>query len=114
MKRMWGRQLRQGQSKDLIEGVAFTNGEIWVNVEYLWNDTKNEKKFIERFAKAYTHEFMHLFLDLPPKYQYGEERYIRTYVDEDKNWSEKLERFYRNDITKSIPKRQRKPRPLQH
>lgn len=105
MKHMFGRQLRQAVSKDLIEGCAFVNGELWINVEYLWLDTKDEDKFIERFSKAYQHELMHLLLNSPKKYMYGEERIIRKYVDEDETWTDNLERFYRNDTKKSLPKR---------
>jgi hypothetical protein len=116
-KRMWGNLLRQGKCKDLIEGVCFMNGEIWINVQYLWEDTKNEDEFIKRFAKAYQHEYLHyLLLDVPKKYEYGEEKIIRRYVDKDDRWSAELERFYRNE-QKNLPKRHRKrtrTNPKQH
>lgn len=97
MKRMWGRNLQLYKCPYLIEGMCFMDGTFIVNVEYLWNDTKNEDEFIKRFAKAYRHELLHsLLLDVPKKYEAGEERIIRKYVDNEK-WTKSLERFYRNE-----------------
>jgi hypothetical protein len=108
MKRLWGRQLRLYKCPWLLEGMCFLDGEFIVNVEYLWNDTKSEDKFIKRFAKAYRHEFLHsLLLDIPKKYEKGEEKIIRKYIDNEK-WTDELERFYGNDNTKSIPKQRPK------
>ena len=108
MKRMWGRQLQIYKCPWLIEGICFLDGEFIVNVEYLWKNTKNEDKFIKRFAKAYRHEFIHsLLLDVPKKYCLGEEKILRKYVDNEK-WTKSLERFYKNEsksISKQRPKR---------
>jgi hypothetical protein len=108
---MWGKLLQMGDCEvGLIEGVCFKDGDIWINVEYLWDDTRNEDKFIKRFAKAYQHELMHrIFLDMPKKYTLGEEMVIRKYVDKEK-WRKSLTEFYKHDFTKSIPKRQQRPK----
>lgn len=110
IRRMYGRALQMGVNKHLIEGVAFVNGERWINVEYIWKDCKDEDEFIKRFSKAYLHETIHLMLlNVPDRYAIGEEKIIRKYIDGEK-WTARLERLYR-DEKNDLPKR-KSGRPL--
>jgi hypothetical protein len=77
MRRLWGRQLQQYKCPYLIEGMCFMDGTFIINVEYLWNDTKDEDKFIKRFADAYQHEYIHsLLLDIPKKFEKGDRKSV--------------------------------------
>ena len=38
-------------------------GDIEVNVEYIWNLTKNEDKFVSVFAQTYAHELVHILIE---------------------------------------------------
>lgn len=69
-------------------------GEIGINVEYLWNEIKNEDRFIEEFARTYTHEVLHLLIGaiVEDLYFVGEEKTIRHVLSE--KWTRKLREYY--------------------
>jgi len=72
-------------------------GEIGVNVQYIWNNTRNQDKFIEEFTKTLTHEIIHLQVGsiLEDMHYVGEERSIRRMLKE--KWNKKLKEWYESD-----------------
>lgn len=70
------------------------NGEIGVNIQKLWNELKDEDKFIEEFSKTYTHEKLHVLIDeiLNDLRIRKEEYIIRSALNEDV--SDEVLRYY--------------------
>lgn len=80
--------------KDLL---GKTQVEVAINIQLIWEITKNEKKFIKLFSRIYIHEILHSLIQdiLRELNQCGEEVTIRTLLGGE--WSEELSRFYKCD-----------------
>ena len=73
-------------------------GEIGVNVQYIWNKTRNQNKFIKEFTQTLSHEIIHLQVGsiLEDIYYVGEERSIRRLLKE--KWNKQLEEWYEKEL----------------
>ncbi|MBS3176429.1 hypothetical protein J4457_04285 [Candidatus Woesearchaeota archaeon] len=69
-------------------------GEVDINIEYIWNISKNEDEFIRLFAQTYAHEIIHILVEsiVIDIFVCGEERMIRKTLIED--WDKKLSKYY--------------------
>ena len=92
------------ENEEIKGYTEIKSGEIGVNIELLWNQNKNEKKFIKEFCKVLRHELIHReILNILPKrsnnkYYYGEEMIVRKMLNEKFNKEEK--EYYKNEVNK--------------
>ncbi len=79
------------------QDYGFTEkGQIFVNVQRIWEETENVIKFIDEFSKTYAHELLHQELyPIKKKFALGEEKTIRKILNE--KWSKQLEKLYANE-----------------
>ena len=71
--------------------------EIAVNIQLIWEVSKEEDEFIELFSRIYSHEMLHNVVKeiISEVYECGEERAIRTLLGGE--WSKDLSKFYKCD-----------------
>lgn len=55
---------------------------ICINVELLWKHSENENEFIKLFSEYFTHEWLHLYLNKFKSTNLGEEKVIRSLLNQ--------------------------------
>ena len=86
------------KGEEPIRGYTLKNGEIGVNIERLYLESKSEKDFIHKFSRTLQHEILHREITnvLPEhKYFYGEEVVVRLLTNEPFMKGER--EYYKND-----------------
>lgn len=87
---------------DVLLGNCVSNGDIYLNVEFMWGISKSFNKFVKYFSKTFEHEVIHRLiqeeLGKKKRTQVAEEHIVRKLTREQyRTWQK---RFYAREDKK--------------
>ena len=90
------RRLRLVRGADEDYGFSYNN-EIHINIQRIWNETRNVHHFAKEFSNTHTHELLHIiFTQVRPKRIIGEEIAIRKLLNE--SWNRSIAKAYTDQL----------------
>lgn len=78
----------------------YYKAELNINIQYIWEETRNPDRFIQLFSTTYAHELLHLMIEeiLDELMEYGSEKSIRAMLGE--KWTKQIAKYYTSKIIK--------------